>query len=59
MTRRSINQVAQDEGDSSANEAARIRTRGASVARAWRTIAYKRGDGACTAQAVADACDLP
>lgn len=37
---RSINQMAQDEGDSSANEANRIRLRERSVRTAWRTFVF-------------------
>ncbi len=56
---KSINQIAQEDGDSSANEAARIRAREADVKRAWRTIAYEQGEAACTAERVADAANLP
>lgn len=56
---KSINQMAQEEGDSSANEARRIREREATVKRAWRTIAFDEGEGACTATRVAEASGLP
>lgn len=56
---KSINQVAQEEGDSSANEAARIRAREGAVTRAWRTIAYHEGEAACTADRVAADAELP
>jgi len=57
--KKSINQVAQEEGDTSANEAARIRDREAAVAKAWRTIAYHEGEAACTADRVAAIAELP
>jgi hypothetical protein len=56
---KSINQIAQETGDTSANEAARIRDREALVARAWRTIAYHEGATACTADRIAWATELP
>lgn len=56
---RSINQLAQETGDTSAREASRIREREASVARAWRTIAYHEGEAACTAARVAAIAELP
>ena len=56
---KSINQIAQAEGDSSANEAKRIREREAAVAKAWRQIAYDDGEAACSADRVAQAVDLP
>jgi hypothetical protein len=57
--KKSINQIAQESGDSSANEAARIREREALVARGWRTIAYHEGAAACTAARIAWVTDLP
>jgi hypothetical protein len=56
---KSINQIAQESGDSSANEAARIREREAAVARAWRTVVYHEGEAACTADRIAEIADLP
>jgi hypothetical protein len=55
----SINQVAQDEGNTSANEAKRIRNRESAVKVAWRTIAFNEGEAACTAERVARDCELP
>ncbi len=57
--KKSINQIAQEDGDTSANEAARIRDREAAVTKAWRTIAYHEGEGACTAERVAASTELP
>lgn len=59
LVRKSINQVAQEAGDTSANEAARIREREAAVARAWRTVAYQEGEAACTADRIATTAELP
>jgi hypothetical protein len=56
---KSINQIAQETGDTSANEAARIREREAVVARAWRTVAYHHGQAACTADKIAEIAALP
>lgn len=56
---KSINQIAQEDGDTSANEAARIREREAAVARAWRTVAYHEGESACTADRIATITELP
>lgn len=50
--KKSINQIAQENGDTSANEAA-------AVARAWRTVAYHEGEAACTAERVAAIAELP
>lgn len=57
--KKSINQMAQESGDSSANEAARIREREANVKRAWRQVAYDDGESACTARRIAAAAKLP
>jgi hypothetical protein len=57
--KKSINQIAQEDGDTSANESARIRDREAAVAKAWRTIAYHEGETACTADRIAKASELP
>lgn len=57
--KKSINQTAQEDGDSSANEAARIHEREAAVARAWRTVAYHEGEAACTADRIATIAELP
>jgi hypothetical protein len=56
---KSINQVAQEDGDTSANEARRIRERENDIARTWRTIAYNEGETACTAERIAEAAELP
>jgi len=56
---KSINQIAQETGDISANEAARIRERESVVARAWRTVAYHHGEAACTADKIAEVSALP
>ena len=56
---KSIDQVAQETGDSSANEAARILAREAAVARAWRTVAYHEGEAVCTADRIATIAELP
>jgi hypothetical protein len=56
---KSINQIAQEDGDTSANEARRIREREAAIARAWRTLAYNEGESACTAVRIAEAVELP
>lgn len=56
---KSINQIAQETGDTSANEAARIRDREAAVTKAWRTLAYHKGEAACTAERVAALAALP
>lgn len=56
---KSINQMAQEEGDSSANEARRIREREATVKRAWRTLAYNEGEAACTAARISEASGIP
>lgn len=56
---KSINQVAQEDGDTSADEARRIREREDAITRAWRTIAYNEGETACTAERVAEAAELP
>lgn len=37
---KSINQIAQESGDTSANEAERIRQREAAVRQAWRTLQF-------------------
>lgn len=57
--KKSVNQIAQEDGDTSANEAARIREREAAVAKAWRTVAYYEGETACTADRVAALSELP
>lgn len=54
---KSINQIAQETGDTSANEVARIRQREAAVKTAWRTIAYEKGT--VTLSELAKAADLP
>lgn len=56
---KSINQLAQEEGDSSANEARRIREREAQVKKAWRTVAFYENEAACTAERIARESDLP
>ena len=56
---KSINQVAQENGDTSANEAARIRERERAVVAAWRTIAFNEGESACTLGRVSRAAELP
>jgi hypothetical protein len=56
---KSVNQITQDTGDSSANEAARIRDREATVARAWRQVAFDEGEAACTADRIAAKSELP
>lgn len=56
---RSINQIAQDDGDTSANEVARIKARERSIRDAWNRIAYNEGAGACTAERIARETDLP
>ncbi len=56
---RSINQIAQEAGDTSANEANRIREREATVKRAWRTIAFNENEAACTAERIAAETGLP
>lgn len=56
---RSINQIAQEDGDTSANEANRIREREATVKRCWRTIAFEDGEEACSAESVAACAGLP
>lgn len=56
---KSINQQAQEDGDSSANEAERIREREASVKRVWRGISYAEGDQACTAARISMHTGLP
>lgn len=55
----SVNQLAQSEQDTSANEAKRIRDREALVKRTWRTIAYHEGEAACRAERIADESELP
>jgi hypothetical protein len=57
--KKSINQIAQEDGDTSANEATRIRDREAAVAKAWRTIAYHEGEASCTADRIAKVAELP
>lgn len=59
MNTKSINQMAQEEGNSSANEARRIRDREASVKRAWRTVAFYENEAACTADRISKESDLP
>ena len=59
MEWKSINQEAQETGDTSAKEAARIVARRAAVARAWRLIAYRDGETSCTAEKVAQESELP
>lgn len=59
VVRKSINQVAQEDGDTSAHEARRIKEREDAVARAWRTLAYNEGETACTAERIAEAAELP
>lgn len=56
---KSINQLAQEADDTSANEARRIREREASISHAWRTIAYHEGERACTAIRIAEVVELP
>jgi len=56
---RSLNQIAQDEGDTAANEARRIREGEASIHRAWRQIAYDEGESAVTAHRIATLTGLP
>jgi hypothetical protein len=46
---KSINQIAQENGGSSANEGKRIRDREAAVKQAWRRVAFNKGEAACTA----------
>jgi len=55
---KSINQVAQAEGDTSANEVRRIADREASVKRAWRTIAWETSESDCTAEKIANVTGL-
>lgn len=59
MSTKSINQLAQESGDTSANEAQRVRERVASIKKAWRVIAYHEGESACTADRIASAAGLP
>lgn len=59
MTTKSINQLAQEECDTSANEVNRIKEREASVKKAWRQIAYDLGEQACTVENVAKMANLP
>jgi len=56
---RSLNQIAQDEGDTAANEARRIREAEASIHRAWRQLAYDEGESAVTAHRIATMTGLP
>lgn len=56
---KSINQIAQENGDSSANEAKRIRDRESAVKQAWRRVAFNEGEAACTVEKVAREADLP
>lgn len=56
---KSINQTAQEERDTSANEADRIRERHASIAKAWRTVAYNDGESACTVARLSEITGLP
>lgn len=56
---RSPNQIAQDEGDTAANEARRIREGEASIHRAWRQLAYDEGESAVTAHRLATMTGLP
>lgn len=56
---KSINQLAQESGDSSLNEANRIRENEATVARAWRKIAYDENEAACTTERIASVTGLP
>ena len=55
----SLNQTAQDEGDTAANEARRIREAEASIHRAWRQLAYDEGESAVTAHRIATMTGLP
>ncbi len=57
--RRSINQEAQVDGDTTANEVARIRFRERAVSDTWRAIAYHEGEAACTAARIAKDTSLP
>lgn len=62
MDFRSINQVAQDEGNTMANEAKRLAEQDAAIYRAWRTIAYGTLESRPTTpslRGVAEAVDLP
>lgn len=56
---RSPNQIAQDEGDTAANEARRIREGEASIHRAWRQLAYDEGESAVTSHRLATMTGLP
>ena len=56
---RSDNQLAQTEGDTSANAARRIRDREKAVAEVWRNIAYYEGERACTTHRIAAVTGLP
>jgi hypothetical protein len=56
---KSINQMAQEEGDTTANEAKRIREREATVKKAWRTVAFYENEAACTAERIAKESGLP
>lgn len=56
---KSINQMAQEEGDSSANEAQRIRDRESTVKRTWRSVAFHENEAACTAERIAKESELP
>lgn len=61
-TFRSINQVAQDEGDTMANEVLRLKEQDEAIYRAWRTIAYGTFESRPTTpslRAVAEAVGLP
>lgn len=48
---KSINQMAQEDGDTTRNEAARIKAREAAVAKAWRTYVWEHDENP-TAQQV-------
>lgn len=55
----SINQIAQSNGDTSANEANRIRERERAVSEAWWRVAYHESEQACTPVRVANESGLP
>jgi hypothetical protein len=56
---KSINQLAQENGETSANEAQRIREREVAVMRAGRTVAFFEGEAACTAARIASESGMP
>lgn len=56
---KSINQVAQENGDTSVREAQRIRERESEVRTAWRTVAFNDNEAACTAARIAEMTGYP